>query len=222
MENGLVYAVDDEASIRKLIEESLTFGGFSVRTAAGKAGLETLMKQKKPDIILLDIMLQGDDGYAILTRLKNDVETADVPVIMLSAKGTEEDKVQGLNLGADDYITKPFGVHELIARIKANLRKTERPRALTYKDIRALESRRKVYIANIPITLTRTEFNLLAYFLKHVNETVSKKDLLSTIWGIEDVKITRTVDIHMLHLKKKLKTSQAELDTVWGVGYILR
>lgn len=222
MENVLIYAIDDEQSIRKLYEESLSFGGFAVRTGSNKNDLDKLIGDRIPDLILLDIMLKGDDGYAILSKIKNNVETADIPVIMVSAKGNEDDKVKGLNMGADDYISKPFGVKELIARIKANLRKTERPRTLSFKDISAVESKRKVYIANVPVTLTRTEFNLLSFFLKHANEIVSKKDLLTTIWGIDDIHITRTVDIHMLHLKKKLKTSEAELNTVWGVGYILK
>lgn len=222
MANGLVYAIDDEESIRKLYEESLAFGGFEVRTGQSGTDLDRLLSTRRPELILLDVMLEGEDGFSILTRLKNAPEYRDIPVIMVSAKGNEVDKVTGLNLGADDYIAKPFGVHELLARIRANLRKIARDPSLNYKDLKIDETRYKVYLNNTPIKVTKTEYSLLVYMVKHQNEVISKKQLLVSVWGLDEDAETRTVDIHMLNLRKRLAPSEVEISTVWGVGYTLK
>lgn len=222
MANGLIYAIDDEESIRKLYEESLSFGGFEVKTGQGKNDLEVLLAAKRPDLILLDVMLEGDDGFTLLTNIRANPETHDIPVIMVSAKGNEIDKVTGLNLGADDYIAKPFGVHELLARIRANLRKKDRLPGTVYKDLKIDETKYRAYLNNVPIKLTKTEFALLTYLVKHQNEVVSKKELLVSVWGLEENSETRTVDIHVLNLRRRLAPSEVDITTVWGVGYMLK
>lgn len=222
MGNGLIYAIDDEESIRKLYEESLAFGGFEVKTGQDKKDLDKLLEKRRPDLILLDVMLEGEDGFSILTELRNGQDTRDIPVIMVSAKGNEVDKVTGLNLGADDYISKPFGVHELLARIRANIRKKNREPSLIYKDLKIDEARYKAYVNNVPIKLTKTEFSLLVYLIKHQNEVISKKQLLVTVWGLDEKVETRTIDIHILNLRKRIAPSEVDISTVWGVGYILK
>lgn len=222
MFSGLIYAIDDEESIRKLYEESLSFGGYEVKTGQGKEDLDELMSIQQPDLILLDVMLEGDDGFAILTSLRNNPATHEIPIIMVSAKGNEIDKVTGLNLGADDYMSKPFGVHELLARIRANIRKKGHHPGLVYKDLKVDESRFRAAINGVPIKLTKTEFALLLYFVRHQNQVVSKKELLISVWGLDERTTTRTVDSHVLNLRKRLAPSEVNIETVWGVGYVLK
>lgn len=219
METPLLYAVDDEESILSLYKESLPLGGYRVETALNGDQLFSLLKIEKPSMIILDVMLGKEDGFSILSKLKNS-SYGDIPVIMVSAKGNEIDKVNGLNLGADDYIVKPFGILELLARIKANLRKYPK-KASTYKDIRISEKESRVFIGEEEVKLTKIEFYLLSFLIKAQGDVVTKEELFSKIWGLEGDLETRTLDIHMSNLRKKISESQVKIETVRGVGYRL-
>lgn len=223
MSEPLIYAVDDEESIRRLYEESLPLGGFSVKTASDADELYALLSQKDPDLLLLDVMLEGEDGFSILSKLREEERYAAVPIIMVSAKGSEIDKVNGLNLGADDYISKPFGVLELLARIRANLRRSAlKPTVFEYKDIRFDMGIRKCYIKGEEVVLTKTEFDLLVHLMQKQGNVSPKEEILSCVWGADTALETRTLDIHVSNLRKKIQGSDADLVTVRGIGYALR
>ena len=222
-EGQLIYAVDDEAGIRELYQCALDAAGFRVRCFEGAESLFAALRSEMPDLILLDVMLEGEDGYAILSHLRADARTAALPVIMVSAKGEEVSKVKGLNLGADDYLAKPFGVMELVARIRAGLRRSvpQRP-VLTYADIVLDDGRHEVKVAGAPVTMTRKEYELLKLLLRNAGQVVPREDILTTVWGAEYIGETRTLDIHMATLRKHLAGAHAEITTVRGVGYLLQ
>lgn len=224
MDSPLIYAVDDEESITRLYEESIAMGGFEVKTAFDGAGLWRLIDEKLPNLIILDVMLEKEDGFAILKKIRENDGLKEIPVIMVSAKGSEMDKVNGLNLGADDYLSKPFGILELLARIKANLRRSRPKVSLIsyFKDIKVDEEKRKAYINEQEIHLTKTEFDLLVYLVKRNGKVATKDELLSKIWGFEVVLETRTLDIHVSNLRKKIASSEAKIETIRGVGFALR
>ncbi len=224
-----IYCVEDDAGIRELISCALKSGGYE--TASFENGKDMLreLKKKKPDLILLDVMLPGDDGFTILKKLKNEPEYADIPVIMLTAKSSEIDKVTGLEGGADDYITKPFGIMEFLSRIKAVLRRSGRNTTQDGESaIRAGEllvdlQRRVVIYKEQEIVLTFKEFELLCYLIKHQGKAVSRDRLLEKVWGFQYEGETRTVDAHIKTLRKKLDSAGAEniIQTVRGYGYKL-
>jgi two-component system alkaline phosphatase synthesis response regulator PhoP len=182
-----------------------------------------------PDLILLDIMLPGEDGYAILSRLKSVNTTSRIPVIMVSAKGEEVLKVKGLNMGADDYISKPFGVMELIARIKANLRKsipmepTKESENVVYKDVVIDLKKHSVTVNGKPIQTTLKEYNLLILLCQNPEKAYGREDIFRVVWGDDYIGETRTLDVHIKWLRKKLSDagSKAVIETIRGVGYIL-
>lgn len=224
-----IYCVEDDAGIRELISCALKSGGYE--TASFENGKDMLreLKKKKPDLILLDVMLPGDDGFTILKKLKNEPEYTDIPVIMLTAKSSEIDKVTGLEGGADDYITKPFGIMEFLSRIKAVLRRSGRNTTQDGESaIRAGEllvdlQRRVVIYKEQEIVLTFKEFELLCYLIKHQGKAVSRDRLLEKVWGFQYEGETRTVDAHIKTLRKKLDSAGAEniIQTVRGYGYKL-
>lgn len=222
MEKKLIYAVDDEPSIREVYEYSLSGAGFAVKCFDGAAALYEAVDQLLPDLFLLDIMLDGEDGYAILEHLKGDVRTAKIPVIMVSAKTTEIDKVKGLDLGADDYLSKPFGVLELIARVRAKLRTSvAAPAKVGYLDISVDDEKHRVVVAGKEQTLTLKQYELLKLLVQNAGKVMKRNDLLDAVWG-ENYGETRTLDIHVGDLRKVLANSRAELVTVRGVGYLLK
>ncbi len=218
----MIYYVEDDNNIRELVVYTLTqmnlpCRGFSEGTAFRKA-----MEEALPDLILLDIMLPGEDGLSLLRQLRETPRTADVPVIMLTAKGTEYDRVQGLDLGADDYICKPFGMAELVARIRARLRRSL-PRqeddqlsggALTI-DHRA----HRVYVEGQEVPLTLKEYELLHLLMKNRGAAFTREQLLDRIWDMAYDGGTRTVDVHIQTLRSKLGPCGAMVETVRGVGY---
>lgn len=218
----LIYAVDDEKSIREVYSYALRSAGFEEQCFSCFAELAAAVEKRKPDLILLDIMLDGEDGYEILKILRNKADTEDIPVIMVSAKTTEIDKVKGLDLGADDYISKPFGVMELLARIKAKLR-TVKPKntAIKYKDIVIDDGKHEVTVNGELVTLTLKQYDLLKLLAQNVEKVMLRDELLDKVWG-ENYGETRTLDIHIGDLRKVLKNSAAEISTVRGVGYTLR
>ena len=183
------------------------------------------LKNGNPDLIILDIMLPGDDGFTILSRLKDSKLTSHIPIIMISAKGEEITKVKGLNMGADDYIAKPFGVLELVARIKANLRKNGKTASdnIEYKDVAIDKSRHCITTAGKLIQTTLKEYNLLSLLCENAGKVQTRDVIFSSVWGDNFIGETRTLDIHIKELRKKLAEAESEVNiqTIRGVGYML-
>lgn len=220
MENQtLIYAVDDETSIREVYRYALISAGFTPECFSCGEELFIAIEKSLPRLIILDIMLDGEDGYEILSRLKASPKTANVPVIMVSAKTTEIDKVRGLDLGADDYISKPFGVLELIARIKAKLRKTAPvANVISYKGITINDDERTVTINGKVKELTLKQYELLKLLVSEPQKVLPRDDILDKVWG-ENYGETRTLDIHVGTLRKIIADSGAKIATIRGVGY---
>ncbi len=220
MENQtLIYAVDDETSIREVYRYALISAGFTPECFSCGEELFIAIEKSLPKLIILDIMLDGEDGYEILSRLKANPKTANVPVIMVSAKTTEIDKVRGLDLGADDYISKPFGVLELIARIKAKLRKTTPvANVISYKGITINDDERTVTINGKVKELTLKQYELLKLLVSEPQKVLPRDDILDKVWG-ENYGETRTLDIHVGTLRKIIADSGAKIATIRGVGY---
>lgn len=220
MENQtLIYAVDDETSIREVYRYALISAGFTPECFSCGEELFIAIEKSLPRLIILDIMLDGEDGYEILSRLKANPKTANVPVIMVSAKTTEIDKVRGLDLSADDYISKPFGVLELIARIKAKLRKsTPVANVISYKGITINDDERTVTINGKVKELTLKQYELLKLFVSEPQKVLPRDDILDKVWG-ENYGETRTLDIHVGTLRKIIADSGAKIATIRGVGY---
>lgn len=220
----LIYAVDDELSIRELYACALENSGYDAVCFADAKQFFAALKDKLPDLILLDIMLDEMDGYEILRAVRYDKRTADIPVIMVSAKGEEISKVKGLNLGADDYIAKPFGVLELGARINANLRKrivVAQPQT-AYKDIEIRENSHVATVSENVLTLTLKEYDLLKLLVEFAPKVVTREQIFDVVWGENYGCETRTLDIHIASLRKSISPSVASIETVRGVGYILK
>jgi len=220
----MIYAVEDDAALQELYIYSLE-NEFNCRCFDdGKAFFEALTKNT-PSLVILDIMLPGDDGFTILSRLKTNKSTSDIPVIIISAKGEEISKVKGLNLGADDYISKPFGVLELNARIKANLRRVNKPYAenIIYKDIAVDFTKHQIDVNGIKIQTTLKEYNLLCMLCENAEKVQKREIIFNEVWGENFIGETRTLDIHIKELRKKLAEtkSTAEIQTIRGVGYML-
>ena len=218
----MIYCVEDENNIRELLIYTLETTGFSARGMADGKELRAALKEELPDLILLDIMLPGEDGYSILERLKASQETKDIPVIMVTAKEAEYDKVRGLEAGADDYITKPFGMMEFVARVKAVLRrssKQEEDRELIYDELKLSVGKHKVYWKNEKVELTRKEFELLQYLMENKGLVMTRNQILCHVWGYDFDGETRTVDVHVRTLRQKLGDAGNLIETVRGVGY---
>lgn len=219
----LIYCVEDDESIRELVVYTLENTGFTAEGFADGKTFSQKMSEKKPDLVLLDIMLPGEDGNEILSKIRSNSDTKRLPVIMLTAKGTEYDKVLSLDNGADDYVTKPFGMMELISRIRAVLRRTggieEQKDILTAGPISMDTDKHEVSVNGRMITLTLKEFNLLKMLLEHPGSVLTRNQLLSEIWGYDFDGETRTVDVHVRTLRQKLGEAGDEIETVRGVGY---
>lgn len=220
MENQtLIYAVDDETSIREVYRYALISAGFTPVCFSCGEELFIAIEKSLPKLIILDIMLDGEDGYEILSRLKASPKTANIPIIMVSAKTTEIDKVRGLDLGADDYISKPFGVLELIARIKAKLRKsTPVANVISYKGITINDDERTVTINGKVKELTLKQYELLKLLVSEPQKVLPRDYILDKVWG-ENYGETRTLDIHVGTLRKIIADSGAKIATIRGVGY---
>lgn len=218
----MIYCVEDEKNIRELLIYTLETTGFSARGMANSKELKDALKEELPDLILLDIMLPGDDGYTILAQLKSMSSVKDVPVIMVTAKEAEFDKVKGLEGGADDYITKPFGMMEFIARVKAVLRRSVRQnedRELHYGELYLNVGRHEVRYQEEKIDLTRKEFELLQYLMENKGLVMTRNQILCHVWGYDFDGETRTVDVHVRTLRQKLGEAGDLIETVRGVGY---
>lgn len=219
----MIYYVEDEKNIRELVEYALLANGFEIRCFAdGVSFWQGLREEKNPELILLDIMLPGENGMEILHRLKENAATKHIPVIMVTAKGSEYDKVLGLDSGADDYIAKPFGMMELVSRIKAVLRRTQKKEVdtdLSYQDIRICNASHKVFVGDEEVELTKKEYNLLSYLIRNQGVVLTRDQLLNSIWGYDFDGETRTVDVHVRSLRQKLGNAGDCVTTVRGIGY---
>lgn len=223
--NELIAIVDDEPDILELVTIHLEKAGYRTEkfTQAGK--LLYFLENQQPDLLILDLMLPDLDGIEVCKRLKQDTRTALIPIIMLTAKGDEFDRILGLELGADDYITKPFSVRELVARVKAVLRRntaSERKDIVQLHDDLVVDLQRyAVYVDDTEIYLTTTEFNLLKQLITKPGWVYSRERLLRGLWGGEKIVIPRTIDVHIRHLRTKLGKAGRYIKNIRGVGYKL-
>ncbi len=221
----MIICVEDEAAIRNMMVYTLMASGYEAEGVdCGKAMWEK-MADRKPKLIMLDLNLPGEDGLTVLKELKQNPETQDIPVIIATARGTEYDKILGLDSGADDYLAKPFGMMEMISRVKAVLRRSE-PR--TQKKIYTLgpltldTSTHVVTVDGEQVKLTVKEYELLAILLQEPGKTFSREDLMKAIWGISNIGETRTVDVHIATLRTKIGPAGRFIETVRGIGYRVR
>ncbi|MFV0477384.1 MAG: phosphate regulon transcriptional regulator PhoB [Parahaliea sp.] len=226
MSERKVLIVDDEFAIRDMLRMALEIAEFRCLEAENIQQAYTLVVDERPDIVLLDWMLPGGSGLELLRRLKRNDTTRDLPVIMLTAKTAEDNVIQGFDVGADDYITKPFAPRELIARIKALLRRAsgggDSERIQVAELLLDAESRR-IFVAEVPVDMGPTEFNLLQFFMLHPERAYTRNQLLDQVWGANVYVEERTVDVHIRRLRKALQTPQADyshlIQTVRGTGY---
>lgn len=219
----MIYCVEDDSNIRELVVYTLNTTGFKAcGFEDGKSFLEALAVET-PELILLDIMLPGEDGLAILRKLKNSSKTREIPVIMVTAKSTEYDKVIGLDGGADDYVTKPFGMMELVSRIKAVLRRTTKVKKgeFVVENLLLNVEKHEVTVDGSNVVLTLKEFELLNRLVQNQNIVLTRDRLLEDIWGYDFDGETRTVDVHIRTLRQKLGSAGELIQTVRGVGYRL-
>ncbi len=219
----MIYFVEDDNSIRKLVLYSLTSAGLDAEGFSHPEQFWTAMEQKLPQVILLDIMLPGEDGLTILKKLRADQRTAQTQIILITAQGSEFDKVVGLDAGADDYVAKPFGMMELMARVRTALRRAgqsaDTAPIYSFGSLTVNRARHQVQVDGEEIALTRKEFQLLTLFLEHHDTVFTRDQLLSSVWGYDFDGGSRTVDVHIRTLRHKLGTAGAYIQTVRGVGY---
>ena len=221
----MIYLVEDDDSIRELVLYTLHTTGFEAEGFRNAADFWQALEKELPQLVLLDIMLPDEDGLHILKRLRAGAETADLPVMMLTAKSSEYDRVVGLDSGADDYLPKPFGMMELVSRVRALLRRAAKPAAedklFTAGSLAVDVKRRAVTVDGEPVILTYKEFELLCYLLENRGVVLSRDQILTKIWDYNYSGETRTVDVHIHTLRQKLGDAGALIETVRGVGYRL-
>ncbi|NQY01660.1 MAG: phosphate regulon transcriptional regulator PhoB [Halieaceae bacterium] len=226
MPDQTVLIVDDEFAIRDMLRMALELADFKCLEAGDIRSAHAVIVDECPDVILLDWMLPGGSGIELLRRLKRDDLTKDVPVIMLTAKTTEDNVIQGLNGGADDYLTKPFAPRELIARVKALLRRTHKSadeETLQFSDLKLDGASQRVFVSGEPLNMGPTEFKLLRFFMSHPERAFTRGQLLDRVWGANVYVEERTVDVHIRRLRKALMCSGRDygsfIQTVRGTGY---
>jgi len=220
----MIFCVEDDTAIRNMMIYTLKASGFEAEGFPDGASFQKALLTLTPDLVLLDIMLPGEDGISILKHLRESNKHKDLPVILASAKGTEYDKVLGLDTGADDYLAKPFGMMEMISRVRAVLRRTKKAderSVLTLADLTLDLDCHTVTVRNEPLVLTKKEFDLLRLFLENPNRVFSRDKLLELVWSIEYLGESRTVDVHIGTLRDKLGMCGNAIETVRGVGYRL-
>ena len=223
---SLIYCVEDDDGISELILCALKSGGYDAVAFDTSAKLYERMKKQTPSLILLDIMLPGEDGITTLKRIRADAQSKNIPIIMLTAKSSEVDKVVGLEAGADDFITKPFGIMELLSRIKAVLRRVNTSEQVTqpilsYQGLMLDSSKRQVTFNDVQVELTFKEFELLAFLLKNIDIVLSRDKIVEKVWGYDFEGESRTVDMHIKTMRQKLEDVGCVdyIKTVRGVGY---
>lgn len=227
----MIYYVEDDTNIRDLTIYALRQGGFEAEGFERADEFYAAVRRQVPELVLLDIMLPEVDGLEILRELRNNPATKHIPIMMLTAKGTEYDTVCGLDAGADDYLAKPFGMMELVSRVNALLRRAGEPAAslqdaLTVGDITLSVSAHSVVVGGCPVTLTLKEFDLLKALMRHEGQVLSRDQLLEDVWGVTYAGGTRTVDVHVQTLRQKLSNAcpgaESLITTVRGVGYSIK
>ena len=221
MNDHLVYIVEDDVSIRELEMYALKNSSFEVKGFGESKELMAEIEKRIPDIILLDIMLPAENGMNILETIRGNAQYADIPVIMVTAKTSEIDAVKGLDMGADDYITKPFGVMELVSRVKAVLRRTQKSvkTVLSHKNITLDENRHTVLVNDSEVELTYKEYEILKHLMKNKGIVLSRDRLMELVWGYDFEQGNRTVDVHIQSLRKKLGAAGEHIKTIRNVGY---
>ena len=218
----MIWCVDDDNTIRDIEVYTLIQTGFEAKGFADGISMLEALKTEMPELIVLDIMLPGKDGVEVLKEIRQRPETRKIPVIMATAKGTEMDKIQGLDTGADDYLVKPFGVMEMVSRIKAVLRRCEpdeKEEVLSIGEITLSDKEHLVTVNGEKVVLTFKEFEILKLFMQSPGIVFSRDKLLSEVWGIDYLGESRTVDMHIKTLRQKLGDAGAIIETVIGVGY---
>lgn len=217
-----VFIVEDDENIRELVCYALESGGYKAEGFPDAKAFYARLDEEMPNLVLLDIMLEGEDGYRILKTIRGQQRTHELPVILLTAKTEEMDKVRGLDMGADDYVTKPFSVLELLSRVKAVLRRAPQPdsgKVLRFKNLVLDPKRREVYLDDEEISLTYKEFEMLRLFLENEEMVLSRNKLMNDVWGTDYLGESRTVDVHVRTLRQKLGDMAKHLQTVRNVGY---
>ncbi len=220
----MIFCVEDDNSIRELMIYTLKASGFEAEGFPDATAFWEAMRGDKPELILLDIMLPDEDGMEILKKLRAFVVTADIPVIMATAKSTEYDKVIGLDLGADDYLAKPFGMMEMVSRVRAVLRRAKpaaAPKVLKCGELELNETSHEVKVSGKRVELTLKEYALLRLLLQNPGTVFSRDNLLSSVWDSDYLGETRTVDVHIASLRTKIGTAGNHIKTIRGVGYRL-
>ena len=218
----MIYLLEDDANIREFVLYALTGQDMEAQGFERPSAFFAAMEQQKPDLVLLDMMLPEEDGISVLKKLRRVPATRQIPVIILSAKGTEFDKVVGLDAGADDYLPKPFGMMELFSRIRAVLRRagqTAQPKEYTAGPLRVLPDQRQVFVNETVLPLTPKEFEILRLLISHPGLVLSRSQIQDQVWGMEYLGETRTVDVHIRTLRQKLGICGEYIETVRGVGY---
>lgn len=218
----MIYCVEDDDNIRELVIYTLETTGLKAQGFSEGSSFMKALALDTPELVLLDIMLPGEDGLEILRKLKSSSKTNEIPVIMVTAKGAEYDKVIGLDSGADDYVTKPFGMMELVSRIKAVLRRSGRQNEKDVLEIEGIKvdlKKHEVTVHNNKVILTLKEFALLERLMRNQNIVLTRDQLLEDIWGYDFAGETRTVDVHIRTLRQKLGDGGTIIETVRGVGY---
>lgn len=219
---ALIYIVEDDTNIREIESFALKNSGYQVNDFPNAKGFYDALKDRKPDLVLLDVMLPDEDGLEILSKLQKNPETKRLPVIMVTAKTTELDRVKGLDLGADDYIIKPFGVMELISRVKAVLRRSmreEQEKILKVGEILLDDERHQVFVDGTPCELTFKEYELLRLFMQNRGIVLSRDVIMDRIWEMNCEVESRTLDVHLKTLRAKLGESAQHIKTIRNVGY---
>lgn len=219
-----VYVVEDDKNIREIETYALKNSGYMVEGFECGADFFQALDKKLPDLILLDIMLPDDDGLSMIEKLKSKSNLKNIPIILVTAKTTELDKVKGLDMGADDYISKPFGVMELISRVKAVLRRTvdkKEEKLLTIGKVFLDDEKHAVYVEDIPCELTFKEYELLKLLMQNEGIVTSREKILEKVWGTDFEGESRTLDMHIKTVRQKLKAEGSRIKTVRNVGYIM-
>ena len=218
----MIFCVEDDQDIRDLMIYALNAAGFEAKGFTDGTEFFCALQTEKPELVMLDIMLPGDDGITILKKLRSNTATADILIVWATAKGTEYDKVIGLDTGADDYLAKPFGMMEMVSRVKAVLRRVtpqNTPKSLRVGNLEINESEHTVYVCKERVTLTLKEYDLLHLFMDNLGKVFTRDRLLQLIWGCDYMGETRTVDVHIGTLRTKLGECGEYIETVRGVGY---
>lgn len=219
---ALLYIVEDDQNIREIESYALKNGGYRVEEFACAGDFFGRLQEKAPDLVLLDIMLPDSDGIDVLKKIRRNAETRKIPVIMVTAKSSEIDKVKGLDNGADDYITKPFGIMELISRVKAVLRRisqAEEEKYIRLREVLLDDEKRMVFVGEEPCELTYKEYELLKLFLQNAGIVMTREMIMDRIWGVDFEGESRTLDMHIKTLRQKMGEAGKYIKTVRNVGY---